>query len=224
MTCFDVYKILELCASSDEFFIFIRHAEKDRAVKVDDAVVPLTTNGIKETHQLAEFLSLNFPQISLIKTSPLLRCSHTAKILADHYPNNEVPIVSSTLLGNPGAFVADDQLTAKVFDQFSVYEVVQQQLMNKPLPGFHSIQVGVERLYQDIVSTRLLPGRPAICISHDVVLAAFAGYFLQDQIKLSEHLWLNYLEGFVVKRDKSKHYIQTTDHSIECQLKRPFYG
>jgi broad specificity phosphatase PhoE len=224
MSLFDIKKIVEQCNSHDQLVICMRHAEKNRNFTNEDKYVPLTTYGIVEAHQLGKFISSHFQELAQIKTSPLLRCKHTADILASYYQAVALPIQLSKLLGDPGAFVKDHQQAAKVFDQYSVYEVVQQQIAGNALPGFHPTDYGVSRLCHELLTAPQDAHKPIIWISHDVVLTAFLGFFLAEKIILNQQQWINYLEGFCIVRQNAQWFIHLVGHSFAIQIKEKTYG
>lgn len=83
-----------------KILLIIRHAERPA---IEDGTVgnglALTQNGIIQTTKFAE--SLNRKILS-IDTSPILRCTQTADIIAKNHGFPFPSIGHSTLLGDPG--------------------------------------------------------------------------------------------------------------------------
>jgi phosphohistidine phosphatase len=70
--------------------LVIRHgpagdAEKWRAEGRDDRLRPLTPDGKDDMRQVAAGLATMIPQVDVLLSSPLIRASQTAQIVADEY-------------------------------------------------------------------------------------------------------------------------------------------
>lgn len=75
--------------------ILFRHGiamDRDEAIKkkIDDDLRPLTDDGIEKTHKMAEYIADLFDDVDMIVTSPLLRATETAKIIAKTYKTQNI--------------------------------------------------------------------------------------------------------------------------------------
>src|SRR5687767_10055089 len=105
---------------TQQFIIFIRHAEKNLSATVkDDNYLDITVTGSQETYNLAKYLQRKLGIITQIKTSPVKRCLQTAGILASSL--NKPPAINlSKVLGDPGPYIIDANKAAKTFEQYNV--------------------------------------------------------------------------------------------------------
>ena len=169
--------------------IFIRHSIKENPpVNQPYLDVPLTTEGVR----LAEFFGQELREFELktIITSPLRRCIDTAKSIRRGY-EKDIPIIPSTMLGNPGPYVEDEDKAGETFLEVFPNNIVKKQVENEKLPGFRDISMG-SKMILDLL-TECEP--PSIFITHDVIIAAFLGYLNGKYPDIEE--WIDYLDGFI---------------------------
>ena len=173
----------------------IRHAEKSLVGKQK-----LTKNGLQEAFFYGRKLSRTGIFFDLIKTSPVTRCLQTAEKIVEGM-NIDIPIQESCLLGNPGIFVKDDQKAAKVFNQHSVCEVINQLIQNKHLEGFYPIKPASQLLIDEFNTARLT-NQSILYISHDAIIMPFVAY-INGITKIDEKQIVHFLQGYEIIKSSS---------------------
>ncbi len=174
----------------------IRHAEKSLVGEQT-----LTQNGLQEAYFYGQKLSQLGIFFDLIKTSPVTRCIQTAEKIVEGM-NIDIPIQKSRLLGNPGIFVKDEQKAAKVFNQYSVCEVINQLIQNKHLDGFYPIKQASQLLIDDF-NTAWLTNQSILYISHDAIIMPFVAY-INGITEIDEKQIINFLQGYEIIKSASQ--------------------
>ncbi|RKZ85649.1 MAG: hypothetical protein DRR19_16070 [Candidatus Parabeggiatoa sp. nov. 1] len=176
---------------------FIRHAEKSLVGEQT-----LTQNGLQDAFFYGQKLSRTGIFFDLIKTSPVTRCIQTAEQIVKGM-NIDIPIQESGLLGNPGIFVQDDQKAAKVFNQYSVCEVINQLIQNKQhLEVFYPIQQASQLLIDEFNTARLT-NKSILYISHDAIIMPFVAY-INGITEIDEKQIINFLQGYEIIKSASQ--------------------
>ena len=176
--------------------LIIRHAERPA---IEDGTVgnglALTQNGIIQTTKFAE--SLNRKILS-IDTSPILRCTQTADIIAKHHGFPFPSIGHSTLLGDPGFFIEDAELAWTNWLEKGT-DAVNQHLLTgtSTWPGFRDLDQAVEEMWKTI-ENRLMQTDDGIhlWVTHDTIVATLASRLQKTQLELSD--WPDFLGGIKV--------------------------
>ncbi|MEN8215566.1 MAG: histidine phosphatase family protein [Pseudomonadota bacterium] len=188
----------------------IRHAEKSLVGEQT-----LTKKGLQDAFFYGRKLSQTGIFFDLIKTSPVTRCVQTAEKIVEGM-NIDIPIQESRLLGNPGIFVKDDQKAAKVFNQYSVCEVINQLIQNKHLEGFYPIKQASQLLIDEFA---LLTNQSILYISHDAIIMPFVAY-INGITEIDEKQIVDFLQGYKIimseRRVHPTHNIATINH--HCPL------
>lgn len=174
----------------------IRHAEKSLVGEQT-----LTKNGLQEAFFYGRKLSRTGIFFDLIKTSPVTRCLRTAEKIVEGM-NIEIPIQELRLLGNPGIFVKDDQKAAKVFNQYSVCEVINQLIQNKHLEGFYPIKPASQLLIDEFNNARLT-NQSILYISHDAIIMPFVAY-INGITEIDEKQIVHFLQGYEIIKNSSQ--------------------
>ncbi len=177
----------------------IRHAEKSLVGEQS-----LTKNGLQEAYFYGQKLSQSGIFFDLIKASPVTRCIQTAEKIVEGM-NIVIPIQESGLLGNPGIFVQDDQKAAKVFNQYSVCEVINQLIQNKHLEGFYPIKPASQLLIDEFKTARLT-NQSILYISHDAIIMPFVAY-INGITEIYEKQIINFLQGYEIIEVSSKNIV-----------------
>jgi len=188
---------------------FIRHAEKSLVGEQT-----LTQNGLQDAFFYGRKLSRTGIFFDLIKTSPVTRCLQTAEKIVEGM-NIDIPIQESRLLGNPGIFVKDEQKAAKVFNQHSVCEVINQLIQNKHLSrqtffaknfcleeGFYPIQQASQLLIDEFNTARLT-NQSILYISHDAIIMPFVAY-INGITEIDEKQIVHFLQGYEIIKSSSQ--------------------
>jgi hypothetical protein len=197
--------------------IALRHAEKaEPLTNQPDYLRAITPTGQKATKTLAAWLLHNDLLIKYIKTSPIRRCLQTAQCLqAILMPYASVTTCS--LLGDPGAYVADAQLAVTLFQNNTVRDITYQLWQGNLLQGMYSLAIGTQRLltaiYQDLAISR----GHLIYISHDAIWIPFITAIMQRSLPAA--YWLDYLQGFVIQCRTAHHLtLILEDDEIEISV------
>lgn len=205
---FDLQKIISSKAFHEPFIVVLRHAEKvvDGRPSVYDCA--LTEEGVLQSNRFGALLNDKALVLDRIKMSPVPRCLKTAKILQEKTACRRLE--ESSLLGHPGAYIEDEQLAGKVFEENSIFDIVSQSISGRRFPGFRDLAEGHRLLLQEMRAD-LRSQKNSLYVSHDVILASFLGGLLK--LPISKDFWIDYLHGFVVTL--------SNDHDIllHCQNK-----
>tara|TARA_R110001599_G_C12164624_1_gene652594 strand:+ start:558 stop:1160 length:603 start_codon:yes stop_codon:yes gene_type:complete len=177
--------------------LIIRHAERP-AIKdgtVGDELA-LTSNGINQTTRFAQSLS---QKVLSIESSPILRCTQTADIIARHQGFPLTSIGRSILLGDPGFFIDDAELAWTNWLEKGV-DAVNQHLLSGTAtwPGFRDLDQAVEQMWRSI-KERLMQTEDGIhlWVTHDTIVATLASRLQTISLELSD--WPDYLGGLRVE-------------------------
>ncbi len=191
---FNLKKIVTLRTFDTPFIIVLRHAQKFVDTEPSRYDCDITEEGIEQSNNLGTFLNKMPFVINTIKTSPVPRCIQTAKIIHKKlsYSNN---LEESFLLGHPGVYINDEKLAGKIFEEYSVFDIVYQYISGHPFVGFRDLADGNRLLLQAMLSDLQLQ-KNSLYVSHDVILASFIGSLLQ--LPMHQNCWIDYLQGFVV--------------------------
>lgn len=180
--------------------LIIRHAERP-AIK-DGTVgneLALTPNGVYQTTRLAKLLP---QQILSIESSPILRCTQTAELIAEHHGFPLASIRRSNLLGDPG-FIIDNADLAWTSWVEKGAEAVNEHLLSGTAvwPGFKDLDQAVEEMRQSIeeILTRSGDGTH-VWVTHDTIVATLASRLQRTPLKLKE--WPDYLGGLTIQPRK----------------------
>lgn len=168
----------------------IRHTER---YEIPDGElgndVNITPNGIKMANDFGKLLKNK--NLLKIYTSPVKRCVHTAGIIVEGYGKN-IEIVSSSMLGNPSAYIKDSKLAFEKMNETSFFNGYLDLINGKERPGFYSLQEGSERLDNFMKETSSENGL-TLYISHDIVILYYI--FFKTQKIYSQENWLDFLDG-----------------------------
>jgi len=212
---FCINSALEKIDQMDNIIICLRHAERyhDSNLRVGPEV-GITMQGQTKTKLLGDYLNARFDKNPIIKTSPIKRCFETAKLLANCFKQEEVSILTSKILGDPGPYINDEKIAAEIFNHKKIFDIVQRQISGQTVPGFKSTTVGTTLMLQEMLSDLSQTSKPVLYISHDVILTTFIGSLIED-IKVYEENWIYYLEGFCFFKKGKSFYIKTAQHLVE---------
>tara|TARA_R110001583_G_scaffold10344_2_gene47683 strand:+ start:461 stop:1087 length:627 start_codon:yes stop_codon:yes gene_type:complete len=177
--------------------LILRHAERPA---IEDGTVgdelALTQNGIDQTARFAQSLS---QKVLSIESSPILRCTQTADIIARHHGFPLTSVRRSTLLGDPGFFIKDAELAWTNWLEQGV-DAVNQHLLSgtSTWPGFKDLDQAVGQMGRSI-KERLTRSEDGIhlWVTHDTIVATLASRLQKIPLELSD--WPDYLGGLRVE-------------------------
>jgi broad specificity phosphatase PhoE len=172
----------------------IRHGERSPIPSKElGNEIELTEKGRRESREFGKHLE---NRIAIIQTSPLLRCFQTALEIARGADFPTGSISTSTLLGNPGAFIEDAELAWALWQEWGQTRIHEYLLSgSKPYPGFKDPSKATAALNQYLKSQLkfLKQDQIAVLVTHDTVLAPFVS---RRHRTLTQSDWPDYL-GFL---------------------------
>jgi hypothetical protein len=106
----------------------------------------------------------------------------------------EKTVVTSSLLGDPGAFIVDSTQTHDFWRRRKPIEVVQHLLSDAENPSGFCINTAsrAEQFIRFLVQHAKMPGL-SLFITHDSILSVVLGILFRD--RSVEEMWPSYLEG-----------------------------
>ena len=201
---------LEVIPRHKRVSLLLRHAHRppiEPGTYGDE--VELSDAGTHAAEELGEILSYRRP--GRVAASPVKRNGVTAAAIV-RGAGWEADVVEDSLLGLPGPFVVDPALAGPLFLEWGPLEVVKRQLSDRrALPGMRPTHEGVSLLW-DLMTGHDDNADLDIFVTHDSVIAAFAGYLL-EQTPVEEN-WPQFLEGVFVWRDEGG------SHLVSCGVSR----
>jgi len=184
----------------DAAVVLVRHAEREPFTKGEPgSQKKLTTRGERAAMTFGEKLG---GRPVKAYASPMFRCMHTAELILAGTGETD-NVCGNTCLGDPGAYVFDDELTRGLYVKNPTKTITLEYINTGMLPGHYPIKEGTERLLAFLKSTAFQDGI-SICVTHDVFLAAFVstltGYDFADD-------WVGFLDGCILFRKKETWYL-----------------
>lgn len=167
---------------------FIRHAHRKPFNQGDwGNQVSITLEGQEASRHLGKTLAKS--QISMIWTSPVKRCIQTAEEIKNGI-GEELPIHSSSLLGDPGFMILNPKIAGKAFQKYQILELIDLLLKEQLVPGFCSAHLGCARALRTLINNKK---SHQLWISHDLNICLLACWIFQcDQ---PEYMMPEFLEG-----------------------------
>lgn len=208
---FRIEKIIPKIDINSPAAIFIRHAEKSDLIPGSfDHERGITSLGRLKTKKISQLLKQQQIKVEKIITSPVLRCKLTAEIISQEI---DVQLTSSSVLGDPGAYIKNSRQAQAIFAEFSVEAVVKKLLANERLPGFYQVHQGCAKLWHLVVDDLSRVNGNVLYISHDAILMPFLGYITKDCFDIND-LWLDYLQGFLIQKFNNELRLYLSDSHI----------
>ncbi len=184
----------------DAAVVLVRHAEREPFTKGEPgSQKKLTTRGERAAMTFGEKLG---GRPVKAYASPMFRCMHTAELILTGTGETD-NVCGNTCLGDPGAYVFDDDLTRGLYVKNPTKTITLEYINTGTLLGHYPIKEGTERLLAFLKSTAFQDGI-SVCVTHDVFLAAFVstltGYDFADD-------WVGFLDGCILFRKKETWYL-----------------
>ncbi len=172
--------------------LLIRHAEKSLTGKQN-----LTSKGIDDALNYGKKLKQQGVYFDEIISSPVKRCMQTAEKIIEGL-ESRINIQKSHLLGEPGMFIINDKKAAKVFDKFTVCEVINMILKKKELLGFLQINEACKPMIDEI-QIKIALNKSVLYISHDVIIMPFIAAYTSKIRTIKETDIIGYLGEYIIK-------------------------
>lgn len=189
--------------TSDPCIFILRHAEKPLVNNLyTDIANALTEEGVKSSQNLGSELERFYPKVGVVRSSPIARCLETANNMFSTY-SDKILIVTDTVLGGDGAYVADNKLAAQHFlEEPSRTDIFIRMQCGEVFEGMRKVNTGTNLLLAKIVHDLENISAPSFYITHDCILALFVGAMVNQII--DEKSWFQYLDGVCIKKLDNK--------------------
>ena len=109
-----------------------------------------------------------------------------------------------------GSDTLEDGRAGDTFLRIHPANIVKMQVEGADLDGFRPVQEGSEILLQFLDSV-MTPDTVSVCITHDVIIAAFLGYHIGYVPDIKD--WIGYLQGFYLVRS-GEGFLAYIDESV----------
>ena len=175
--------------------LVLRHAEREEIPRGSFGEdVRLTAAGVAQAEQLGSLLSGR--ELSVLRSSPLPRCIHTARAMA-RGAGWEAEPVPDRLLGDHGPFVVDSSVSGPLFLEVGIRELVRRQLSDRrPVPGMRSTAKGATLLLEMAAGDLGGNGLLNIHVTHDSILAVLVGHLYR--LEVADFPWPGCLDGLLL--------------------------
>lgn len=179
--------------------LIVRHAERPEISKGSIGNdISITEDGVSQTKLFARNLK---ETVVSIKSSPVLRCMQTAKIISETLQLTPEAITTSKLLGDPGFLISDASLAWKSWCKKGS-EVVNQHLLtgSETWPGFYDFHSATSNMVNQIKNELINTDTGTIIwVTHDTILAALASRVLPEPLTIAD--WPRFLGMLIVTRE-----------------------
>ena len=188
-------------ASNSVWFI-IRHGENEEPPENEPFLdVGLTVKGNRDARAFGESLREKFPGIiEGVYSSPLKRCIETSISVLEGV-KGRVDIEKSTVLGDPGAFIADENVAGDSFRKLFPRNIVKLQVDGTSIPGFRTVEEGSSILLKYVFVQKPREGLH-LFVTHDVLIAALIGCLIGGIPDIPN--WIRYLQGVCFFDEKDR--------------------
>jgi broad specificity phosphatase PhoE len=165
----------------------------------------LTDEGKKASIILGK--NLHKTQWGEIHSSPLKRCLQTARYILKGL-GQEISVIPSQILGDPGPFVSDPEKAGPVFMKSTPQAIAHLLLAKKPIPGMRTIEEGSTLFMNYLQKVKKFP---SLMISHDMIIALLSAHFLKTATEFP-----HFLEGLCITIDstESRTYRKVTFNEV----------
>ncbi len=198
MTSWIKQHILNSLHQSRNMIVILRHAHRfeiGREEFGNDETITL------EGKKAAERLGSSLAGIPLgeVHTSPILRCVQTTEELL-RGARQKIQINSSTMLGNPGPFVADSEEAGPIFLKNPLQEIAKNVVEGKKrIPGMRSLAEGGQLFLDYALKVKSFP---CLMITHDIVICLLCCFFFTS-MEVQKY-FPGFLEGFALNIDSER--------------------
>ncbi|MDR3102798.1 MAG: histidine phosphatase family protein [Methanocalculaceae archaeon] len=187
-------------ADWDAAAVLLRHGERQPLTKGEPGSEKvLTSRGKRQSWAFGVAL----PKVPLqVYASSVRRCVQTGGEIragAGIFGTTK----TSPMLGDPGAFVADDDMVRAFYAGNPVKTPSLRYAAGETLPGHYPVRIGTRRMF-DFVAETLADEEISVCVTHDVWLVPFisvlTGYDFTDD-------WPGFLDGCILMRRTQKYFL-----------------
>ena len=179
----NLLSLLEDAPGDRAIVLLIRHSVRGPLPpgSAGDAT-PLTAEGIELARELGARLG---HRLVGLYTSPVLRCVQTATELGAG-AGVSLPVVSDTLLGNPGAFVLDAEVAGAQWLQLG-HEAMVTRLCGpgEPPPGMATPRLAAKYLLMSMLGRANVSGFH-VFVTHDSLVTVTAAHILRAPLTVAD--------------------------------------
>ncbi|WP_156030242.1 histidine phosphatase family protein [Thiomonas sp. FB-Cd] len=179
--------------------LLIRHSARDDIPDRDTGIeLPLNDLGIRLCQELGRELA---GRVRFVRSSPVLRCVQTAKLLGQA-ADTDGEVILDKRLGAPGAYVLDEQVAWGNWLAHGNEGVIQHLLSgSRALPGMADPAEAANGLIEHLLECAGVEPGLHLFISHDsIVTPTVARAFGQDMPKSQ---WPEYLDASAFWRQQN---------------------
>ncbi|MFI5343500.1 MAG: histidine phosphatase family protein [Chlamydiales bacterium] len=185
--------------------ILLRHAHRESIPNQSFGnEIPITPEG----HQAAVAWGQTLCSLPLeiIESSPVLRCLQTAECLQIGF-QKQIVVNSSSLLGNPGLFIADPKEAEQLFLNETLQDILKNLVTGVHLKGMHQISVGIARFFNELLFRK---EKLTLLITHDSIMIPICCY-LFESIDIQKYR-PDFLEALLIFYDEDQLYCCFRNH------------
>ena len=177
--------------------LLVRHAEREPFPPGSFGnEVLLTPHGRRQALELGERLQ---GRLVGATSSPLPRCTETARLVSAAVGKNAEPS-TDRLLGDPGPFIEDAELSGRAFHAMTLKELVNRLLDPDETPeGMRSADAGCADLLALAREALPRPGEVHLMVTHDAILAPLLALIAGE--RNGDRHWPDFLDGVALSWD-----------------------
>lgn len=192
-------KNLSLIGNDEVAAILIRHAERDSIPNLSHGTnVLLTEKGKRDAHSFGE--KLRGRTITCAYTSPVQRCGQTARAILAGYGNPDGAMISTNLLGAPGAYIEDGDLAGRYFLDLGTTTTVNRYIETGELEGFKPLKAASIAFLSQISNDLARADNDLIYVSHDAVIIPLISWLTGEDFGYRK--WLVFMDGAIITKNK----------------------
>ena len=196
MSIFQLIDNFKTLQANESCIFILRHAEKIIVNNMHaDLASTLTANGVKSSIELGCVLHSLYPNVGVVRSSPITRCLETAKniFLGCHH------VILDSDLGGDGIYVSDNRIAAQHFlGDPSRKDIFIRMQTGEVFLGMREVTEGTKLLLTKIMQDLENLIAPGFYITHDCILALFVGSIINQVV--DEKNWFQYLDGVCIKK------------------------
>ena len=174
--------------------VLLRHSVRDEIPPgADGDDVPITDAGVRIARGLGEQIG---DRLAGIRASPLRRCIQTGEAVRGT-AGVDCEIADDTMLGDPGAYVADAEQSEAAIDQLGAREVMRRLVAGDETPdGWHHGPSATRRLADHTIAHSSSDRGLHLFVSHRLLVAVFGALALDGE--LADEHDPHFLDGLFV--------------------------
>lgn len=173
--------------------VLLRHSVRDEIPPgADGDDVPITDAGVRIARGLGEQIG---DRLAGIRASPLRRCIQTGEAIRET-AGVDCRIAGDTMLGGPGAYVADAEQSETAIDELGAREVMRRLVDGDEMPGWHHGLSATRRLAGHMIAHSNSDRGLHLFVSHRLLVAVSGALALDDE--LTDEHDPHFLDGLFV--------------------------